>query len=156
MKTLSSQLAESELTSLYESILDADLDDMTDKVNDVEQIKRIQDFINSRFWEITKPGKGYYGEVKYNYGKDEKGYYIETENYLSICRNGACYIHSVDYFFNDQREKYNKFEKYDCPPFYWKSHKGIMVVPDYVQAFDSLEGMPEKIDTLFMGDTVGI
>lgn len=146
------------MKSLYESILD-DQDEVMDRMTDQMRYKAIETFLNTSLWPWPDPKSKFYG-VKYKYGKDKDGFYIETEGHIRYTRNGDCDCKNFNEW-KHSREIYN--EKWPethkgnlCPEFRWKSHKGSIVLSEGLQNVESLEGIPDnKIESLFIDSMCG-
>lgn len=150
------------MKSLYESLLDADIEDQLE--DDI--VKRvIWDFLNSRFWEWTSPIPEYEWvkpEVEYTIGKDSQGYYIDTKDIYR--RRIACMYHrsnvgGVTDFASELKDnitRYNRCEKpaVSCPIFRWRKHEGGISL-EGCQQWNSLEGMPDEIDLLVLSFGTG-
>lgn len=148
MKALKEHLSESMFGS-----------DFVGKAADNIGFAAIAEYIESKFWRLSVPSPSIIGDgwgAKYKYGKDKNGFYIETEGTMRLDFN-SCFmdLKSVSQYFHEMREEYNKTMHRSCPPFYWKSHKGTIIISRDYTNFESLEGMPDKIDCLRLGFGVG-
>lgn len=136
------------MKSLYESILD-DQDEVMDRMTNQSKehiLKSVEKFINSRYWYSSHPR----GDLKYKFGMDNEGVYMETVGHFEVRTSLGYIMHSMKDLFTEKREAFNKFYankkgSYFCPEFRWKSHKdsiNLLNIP-------TLECIPENIDVLF-------
>lgn len=146
------------MKSLYESILD-DQDEVMDKMTDKMQYRCMEKFLNTHLWPWSNPNSRF-DKVKYKYGKDSEGFYIETEGYIrytqsgdSGCKNFAEWQDKIRLY----NEKWPETHKGDlCPKFRWKSHKGSIALADNLQNVESLEGIPNTpIEQIFLPELCG-
>lgn len=143
-----------QLYNIVEGILD-DQDEVMDKMTDDLMIKEIKDFLCSRFWEFPCPARtSAYGKVEYTFGSDAQGYYFDTSGHMNYSF-GRLDFKSVAKDIEVGVAKFNKFDKKNCPMFRWRKHEGTIAVGENCQNFESLDGMPEEIDFLYLGDMVG-
>ena len=144
------------MKTLIESILDMpyrDEESLSKDIYDTEQIQKIKDYINSDYWEATKLVNR--GNLKYSFGTDKNGYYIETNGNIYLGSEGNLDLYGMNYLLQDKLAMYNRVEHKDCPTFYWKSHKGRIAIAENCQHFKTLEGMPKNIDVLTLYEYVG-
>lgn len=117
--------------------------------------KEIMNYIRSSWWKCSDDSEYY--KIKFVIGQDDEGFYIDTSGTSSmICgENGSLDTKSFEYLFSENIDRYNKDEKGHCPYFRWRSHKGQIIIVNNLQKFNSLAGLPDKIDKLFIGEMVG-
>lgn len=140
-----------DLKIYLEGILDIDnhdLDDFAELTYDKNQYKKIEEYLITSFFPIR------YDNI--SFGKDKSGkYYISTKGSCRLGVDGYLDFHKPSQCFNEYREKYNKIRHKDCPEFYWKEHEGAIYIAGNCQNFESVEGLPEKIDMLVITEGSG-
>lgn len=142
-----------QLYDIVEGILD-DQDEVMDKMTNDLIFKEIRDFLCSDFWLFPDPTrKTPYDKVEYTFGEDAQGYYFDTVGRMSYPSSRSSSSRfgykSVAEYIENGVAMFNRFRKKNCPMFRWRKHEGKIIMVG-CHTFESLDGMPEYIDFLFI------
>lgn len=146
------------MKSLYESLLDNEEKIMQQAEEDAHKLDIIAWVDNKRLWPFypTSSKHNKFSDCIVEIGKDSKGYYIDTEGWIAANNNGRLDDKNYGKYFPHHKD--SRVSGAKCPSFRWRKHiKGQIATADELQQLNSIEGLPEEIDTLMFsqGNAVG-